>query len=42
MLKAACTRELLLHGADPNLTGPSNVSPLVSAIVGQYEPNTEQ
>lgn len=33
-------RELLSRGADPNLTGPSGVSPLVSAIVSTEDPDT--
>lgn len=39
MTSAACARELLSRGADPNLTGPSGVSALVSAIVSADEPS---
>jgi ankyrin repeat protein len=39
MASAACARELLSRGADPNLTGPRGVSPLVSAIVSADEPS---
>lgn len=42
MMDTECTRELLLRGADPNLTGPKDTSPLASTIVSNEEPNTDQ
>ncbi|GFF29350.1 ankyrin repeat and KH domain-containing protein mask [Aspergillus udagawae] len=36
----ACARELLLRGADPNLTNPRGITPLVRAIVSTHEADT--
>ncbi|KAF7159490.1 hypothetical protein CNMCM5623_004828 [Aspergillus felis] len=36
----ACARELLLRGADPNLTNPRGITPLVRAIAGTHEADT--
>ena len=36
----ACTYELLSHGANPNLVGPSQISPLMAHITSCTEPTT--